>query len=69
VTDPEEKPWEHPSLAWLHEVRRRRYERTRGDGAAWARPCPPEEVAALSRRLGLNLRPAWERPARRGRES
>ncbi len=57
--------WESPSLAWIHRLREKHYQRTKGLSVeAWLKPADPKSVAEGCRRLGLKVRLAQPRKRR-----
>ncbi len=64
-------PAESPSLAWIHRVREKHYQKTKGLSVkAWLKPIDLKKAAESCRRLGLKVRLAQPEapraPARRG---
>ena len=52
------KKWESESLSWIHAVRKRHYEKTKGKSLAELSPGPGAKTTALIRKLKLQRVPA-----------
>ena len=58
--------WESPSLKWIHRVREELYRETKDLSLeSWLKSVDPEKAARACRRLGLRVRVAPKRQARR----
>lgn len=51
------KKWESESLSWIHAVRKRNYEKTKGKSLAELSPGPGAKADALVRKLKLQRVP------------
>lgn len=51
------KKWESESLGWIHAVRKRNYEKTKGKSLAELPPGPSAKTDALVKRLRLQRAP------------
>jgi hypothetical protein len=51
------KKWESESLAWIHAVRKRNYDKTKGKSLAELTPGPSAKTDALVKKLRLQRAP------------
>jgi len=51
------KKWESESLSWIHAVRKRNYEKTKGKSLAELSPEPGAKIDALVKKLKLQRVP------------